>query len=90
MSGYANASKINKIVQKLGIAEPPKKPQNAYIRFQQENRESLQKVSKSQRDLVALAAQQWQQLSGDEKLKYISEFKKENVSVIYLKSFHER
>lgn len=90
MLSYSNVSRISKIVYKLGIPEPPKKPLNGYLRFQQENRESLQKSSKSQAQLISLGAAQWQRLSDDEKSKYNSEFMKEYVSEIYLKLSHKR
>lgn len=79
--GIAHASKFNRIVQKLGIPEPPKRPATALIRFQKENIDSLRATAKSQNDLFSLIGAQWRQLSEDQKEKYKSQYKKEFVSV---------
>lgn len=83
--GIANVSTFNRIAHKLGIPEPPKRPAIGYVRFQQENRDSLQQKVKSQNDFFSLVGAQWKQLSQDQKEKYNNEFEKEFVSEIHLK-----
>ncbi|XP_055303999.1 transcription factor A, mitochondrial-like [Sitodiplosis mosellana] len=73
----ANVSTYNKIVQKLGIPEPPKKPMTGFIRFAQDSRDSNKASSKSQTALTVLAAEQWKQLSDEQKEKYNGAYKQE-------------
>lgn len=79
----ANMSKFNKIVNKLGIPEPPKKPSTGYIRFSQEVRNSLNAPGKSLIENTALIALQWKKLSDEQKGKYNREFKKEHVRIFF-------
>lgn len=76
---YSTSSKFSRIVQKLGIAEPPKRPRTGYIRFHQENLPTLKQSTQSQRELVALAAAKWRQLNAEEKETYNKQFKAEMV-----------
>lgn len=71
-------SKTTKILEKLGIsAVPPKPPKNGYLRFAEENRDSLKASTKSQTELFSLLATRWKQLSDEQKEKYNKEYKKE-------------
>lgn len=83
VSCYSTVSKFNRIVQKLGIPEPPKKPVTGFIRFQKENLASIQRNAKSQPEVFAVAGEQWRQLSDDQKEKYNQVYKKEFVSGFY-------
>lgn len=77
---YSTSSRLGRVVQKLGIAEPPRRPLNGFLRFQQENRSDLQQSAKSQRDLCALMATKWRSLSAEQKDKYNEAFNTEIVS----------
>lgn len=80
VSYYSTPSKYNKIVKKLGIPEPPKRPLNGFSRFFLENRSTIQQDKKSQQEIFAAAGAQWRQLSEDQKEKYNKEHKREHVS----------
>lgn len=79
VADYSSSSKFVRIAQKLGIPEPPKRPTMGYIRFQQENLASLKQSTKSQQELVSLAAAKWRHLSAEEKEKYNKQFNAEMV-----------
>lgn len=77
---YSTTSKLNRIAQKLGIPEPPKRPVIGYIRFQLENSTALKQSAKSQKELFSLVAAKWRHLSPQEKEKYNEQFKTEMVT----------
>lgn len=82
---YYTSSKFGRIVQKLGLPEPPKRPINGYIRFQQDNQAALKQSAKSQQDFMVLVGAKWRDLSADEKEKYGKSFTTEIVSDKYLR-----
>lgn len=92
LATYSTSSKFGRIVQKLGIPEPPKRPLNGFIRFQQENKTALKQSAKSQQDLFALVATKWRSLSAEQKEKYSKPFNTEIVSerLKHSKSFTKR
>lgn len=79
LADYSTSSKFGRIVQKLGIPEPPKRPPIGYIRFQKENLATLKQSAKSQTELFSLIAAKWQQLGAEEKGKYNKQFNAEMV-----------
>lgn len=75
-----STSKFTRIVQKLGIPEPPKKPVTGFIRFQQEIQTSLRQDGKSHTQTFSVAGEKWRQMSEEQKAKYNKEYKREFVS----------
>lgn len=70
-------SQLNVIARKLGIPERPKRPMSGYYRFLQEVRPTIQ--GKTAREILVVAAAQWNKLDDGQKQKYIREYEHEKV-----------
>lgn len=80
LANYSTPSKFSRAAQRLGISEPPKRPANGFVRFQQENQAELKQSAQSQKDLFVLIGTKWRNLSAEQKEKYNKPFNTEIVS----------